>query len=184
MILALAFALFLFGLTCLVADSGALFRWSQRAEAAAQLAAESGADAVNPAYLYGTAAPCPPASTAQRCHVPLVDITERDRRGGLYAYQRACIQAGDESAAVPLAAPGDLSTKSVDVAQSPEGTACYSDGCRVLAIVTRVVDLPIPLPGFPTRLTVRGRQYAAAVIGSASAHRSCTGTTWVPTTPP
>jgi len=184
MIFALSFALFLFGLTCVVADTGALFRWSQRAEAAAQLAAESGADAVDPAYLYGQTEACPAPHQDVQCQAPLVDIAARDRRNGLYAFERACIQAGDQSAGVPRNAPGDVTAKRVDDPQVPEGTRCRSDGCHVEAVVTRVVDLPLPLPGFPAHVAVRGRQYAAAVVGSAAARASCTGGTWVPSSGP
>jgi hypothetical protein len=53
MMLALSFALFLFGLVALVADSAYLFVWSARVQAAAQNAAEAGANSVDPQYLYG-----------------------------------------------------------------------------------------------------------------------------------
>jgi hypothetical protein len=183
MIFALAFALFLFGLTCLVADTAALYRWSQLVDGAAQLAAQSGADAVDPRYLYGETDPCPPPHLGLRCSVPLVDVAAQDRRGNLYAFERACIQAGDQSAQVPRTGSAGATAKTVDDVQSPEGTRCDTDGCRVYAEVTRIVDLPIPIPGFPTRLPVRGRQYAAPVVGSTSPRSSCTGAAWVPATP-
>ena len=182
MIFALAFALFLFGVTCLVADAAALYRWSQRVDAAAQLAAQSGADAVDPRYLYGQTQPCAPPRQDQDCAVPLVDIAAQDRRGNLFAFERACIQAGDQSAQVPRAR-GEAALKTVDDPQAPEGTHCDSDGCRVYAAVTRVVELPIPIPGFPTRLPVTGRQYAAPVVGATSPLSTCTGDGWVPAAP-
>jgi len=182
MIFALAFALFLFGVACLVADAAALYRWSQRVDAAAQLAAQSGADAVDPRFLYGETQPCAPPRRDQRCAVPLVDIAAQDRRGDLFAFERACIQAGDQSAQVPRGG-GEGALKMVDDAQSPEGTRCDSDGCRVYAVVTRVVELPIPIPGFPARIPVTGRQYAAPVVGSTSPLSTCGGSAWVPAAP-
>ena len=87
-VFALGFSLFLFGLTCLVADSAYLYVWSGRVKAAAQLGAQSGADAVDPRFLYAQS-------------VQVVDINPDDMQGALYTFQRACIQAGDQSARVP-----------------------------------------------------------------------------------
>lgn len=172
-VFALAFALVLFALVCLVADTAFLFRWSSAAEAAAQLAAQSGADSIDPRYLYGAAPGCA-ANATPACDTAIVDINAQDRRGSLYAFQRACVEAGDRSASIPRA-PDDP--------QSPEGTACASDGCRVHAVVTRRVALPVPLPGFPATVDVRGQFDAAPVVGARSPVTSCTGTTWVPTAP-
>ena len=88
MVFALGFSLFLFGLTCLVADSAYLYVWSGRVTAAAQLGAQSGADAVDPRFLYAQS-------------VQVIDINPADMQGALYTFQRACIQAGDQSAQVP-----------------------------------------------------------------------------------
>ena len=96
---ALAFALFLFSVICLVADSAYLYVWSGRVTAAAQLGAQSGADAVDPRYLYEQPGPCVPPAPA--CAVQIVDINPQDREGALFAFQRACIQAGDQSAQMP-----------------------------------------------------------------------------------
>ncbi len=176
LIVALAFALFLFGIICLVADGAVLFRWSARVQAAAQVAAESGADSVSPGFLYGATEPCPtPADALRRCPVPIVDISAQDRRNGRYAFERACIQAGDQSAQIP---------GTPDAPQHPDGTACDTDGCRVVAIVTRQVTLPIPFPGFPGAVPVRGEFHAAPVVGGTAPSASCTGTTWVPASPP
>jgi hypothetical protein len=158
-IFALAFALVLFGLTCVVADTAVLDEWSDRAQAAAQLAAQSGADAVDPRYLYG-------GSCTAGCTGVIVDISEQDRESGMYAFQRACEQAGDQSA------------------QVASGTICDSDGCRVFAEVTRVVGLPLALPGFPSSVTVRGTAYAAPVVGQTRAVSTCSGVGWVPQAPP
>jgi len=162
MLVALCFALFLFGVICLVADGAVLFRWSARVQAAAQVAAESGADSVSPRFLYGG-------------RPPIVDVDVQDRRNGLYAFERACIQSGDQSAQIQRA-PDDP--------QVPDGTACDTDGCRVVAVVTRLVTLPIPVPGFPTSVSVRGEFRAAPVVGDVTPAASCTGTTWVPASPP
>ncbi len=70
MVFALGFSLFLFGLTCLVADSAYLYVWSGRVEAAAQLGAQSGADAVDPRFLYAQS-------------VQVVDINPQDMQGML-----------------------------------------------------------------------------------------------------
>jgi hypothetical protein len=182
-IFALGFALFLFGVTSLVADTAFLFRWSDQVLAAAQLAAQSGADAVDPRFLYGDVA-CASPHPNQPCSAPIVDTSPQNTRRGLYAFQRACIQAGDQSAQIPRHRPDDITAKNVDDVQTPEGTACDTDGCRVFAEVVRSVDLPIPIPGFASRIAVRGRFFAAPVVGSITPHTVCTGAAWVPTTPP
>lgn len=170
MVFALAFSLFLFGLTCLVADSAYLYVWSGRVTAAAQLGAQSGADAVDPRFLYAQS-------------VQIIDINPEDMQGRLYTFQRACIQAGDQSAQVARDSAGVV-LKTPDDMQAPDGTSCASDGCQVYAVVSRVVHLPIPLPGFPDTVTVRGTGYAAAVVGTDHATSVCTGITWVPAPPP
>ena len=181
-VFALAFALFLFALVCVVADTAFLFRWSGAVQAAAQLAAQSGADAVDPRYLYGASQGCT-AQPASRCGAAIIDVSAEDRRGSLYAFQRACIQAGDQTARVPRDASGGSTLKTAEDPQTPDGTACDSDGCRVYAVVTRAVALPIPLPGFPSTAQVRGRFYAAPVIGGTTAETVCTGRGWVPSPP-
>ena len=185
MVFALGFALFLFSLTCLVADSAYLFVWSGRVQSAAQLGAQSGADAVDPRYLYNATGPCP-SGTAQgaACSVQIVDISPQDREGALYAFQRACIEAADQSAQIPSDAAHPRIVKTADDPQVPEGTLCASDGCRVYAEVARVVHLPIPFPGFPGTITVRGTGYAAPVVGTNLATSACTGIAWVPAPPP
>ncbi len=180
-VFALAFALFLFALVCLVADTAFLFRWSSATQSAAQLAAQSGADSVDPHYLYSATTSCTPPARAP-CSAAIVDISAQDRQGSLYAFQRACIQAGDQSAEITQ--PGSGALKTANDPQSPDGTACVSDGCRVFAVVTRTVTLPIPIPGFATTVDVRGQFYAAPVVGRTQAQVSCAGGTWVPAPPP
>jgi hypothetical protein len=182
-IFALGFALFLFGVTSLVADTAFLFRWSDQVLAAAQLAAQSGADAVDPRFLYGDVG-CAPSASNQPCPTPIVDTSPQNARKGLYAFQRACIQAGDQSAQIPRHRPDDLTVKNVDDVQTPEGTACDTDGCTVFAEVVRLVDLPIPIPGFASRIAVRGRFFAAPVVGSVTPRTVCTRTAWLPSPPP
>lgn len=179
-VFALSFALFLFALVCLVADTAFLFRWSSATQSAAQLAAQSGADAVDPHYLYSSTTSCTPPARAP-CSAAIVDISAQDRQGNLYAFQRACIQAGDQSAEITLSGTGAL--KTANDPQSPDGTACSSDGCRVFAVVTRTVTLPIPIPGFANTVNVRGQFYAAPVVGGTTAQVSCTGDAWVPAPP-
>ena len=179
-VFALSFALFLFALVCLVADTAFLFRWSSATQSAAQLAAQSGADAVDPHYLYGATTPCSPPARSP-CSAAIVDISAQDRQGTLYAFQRACIEAGDQSAQITQG--GSRALKTANDPQSPDGTACVSDGCRVFAVVTRTVTLPIPIPGFATTVNVRGQFYAAPVVGGTQAQLSCTGGTWVPAPP-
>ena len=162
LIVALCFALFLFGVICLVADGAVLFRWSARVQAAAQVAAQSGADSVSPRFLYGDGA-------------TIVDVDVQDRRNGRYAFERACIQAGDQSAQI---------SRTPDDAQAPDGTACDTDGCQVVAVVTRMVSLPVPIPGFPTSVAVRGTFRAAPVVGGIAPGSTCTGGAWVPASPP
>jgi hypothetical protein len=181
-VFALGFALFLFSLTCLVADSASLYVWSGRVQDAAQLGAQSGADSVNPSYLYGVTGPCP--SPAVTCTPSIVDISAQDRDGALYAFQRSCIQTADQSAQIPRDPANPAVLKTVNDPQEPEGALCASDGCHVFAEVSRVVQLPIPLPGFPSTVTVRGVAYAAAVVGTNVATSTCTGVAWVPEPPP
>jgi hypothetical protein len=183
-VFALGFALFLFSLTCLVADSAYLYVWSGRVQDAAQLGAQSGADSVDPRYLYGVTGPCPGAVTGVTCTVPIVDVSAQDRQGALYAFQRSCIEAADQSAQVPRDPADPLVLKTADDPQVPEGTLCASDGCHVYAEVSRVVQLPIPLPGFPDSVTVRSTAYAAPVVGTDVATSTCTGIAWVPAPPP
>ena len=180
MVFALGFALFLFSLVCLVADAAYLYVWSGRVQDAAQLSAQSGADSVDPRYLYAETGSCPGAT----CAGPIVDINPQDRQGALYAFQRACIQSGDQSAQIPRDPANPLVLKTANDPQVPEGTVCASDGCRVYAQVTRVVQLPIALPGFPSTITVRGSGYAAPVVGTNVATATCTGAAWVPAPPP
>jgi len=183
-VFALGFALFLFSLVCLVADSAYLYVWSGRVQDAAQLGAQSGADAVDPRYLYGESGACSTPAPGAVCPVPIVDISAQDRQGTLYAFQRACIQAADQSAQIPGDANSPKVLKSADDPQVPEGTFCASDGCRAYAEVTRVVHLPIPFPGFPESITVRAGGYAAPVVGTDVATSTCTGIAWVPAPPP
>jgi hypothetical protein len=183
-VFALGFALFLFSLTCLVADSAYLFVWSGRVQTAAQLGAQSGADAVDPRYLYDATGSCAAPTPGVPCVIPMVDISPQDRQGTLYAFQRACIEAADQSAQIPGDAANPLILKTADDPQVPEGTLCVSDGCRVYAEVTRVVHLPVPLPGFPDTVTVRAAGYAAPVVGTNVATSTCTGIAWVPAPPP
>jgi hypothetical protein len=182
-VFALGFALFLFSLTCVVADSAYLYVWSGRVQAAAQLGAQSGADAVDPRYLYAQPGSCPGPAPGGQCPVQIVDINPQDVQGSLYAFQRACIEAGDQSAQVPRDPSDPLALKRADDPQVPDGTACGSDGCRVYAVVSRVVQLPIPIPGFPASVTVRAIGYAAPVVGTNVAASVCTGTAWVPLPP-
>jgi hypothetical protein len=183
-VFALGFALFLFSLTCLVADSAYLYVWSGRVQTAAQLGAQSGADAVDPRYLYGVTGPCPAGAAGAACTVQIVDISQRDRQGALFAFQRSCIEAADQSAQMPRDAANPLVLKTPNDPQMPDGTLCASDGCRVYAQVSRVVHLPIPLPGFPDIVTVRGSGHAAPVVGTNVGSSTCTGAAWVPAPPP
>ena len=182
-VFALGFALFLFSLTCLVADAAYLYVWSGRVQSAAQLGAQSGADSVDPRYLYAQEGTCPAPAPAGACVVPIVDISAQDRQGDLFAFERACIQTGDQSAQVPRDSANPSILKTAADPQEPDGTSCASDGCRVYAAVTRVVQLPIPLPGFPDAVTLRATAYAAPVVGTDVAASVCTGTTWVPRPP-
>lgn len=164
MMLALAFALFLFALVALVADSAYLYVWSARVQAAAQVAAQAGANSVDPLYLYG-----------QSDH--LIDL-EGD--GSLMTFERGCVQVGDESAEL---------TNAAGVAQTAEapqpkgnGVRCVSDGCVVYAVVEKTVQLPIPL--FGQAVVVRGVYYAGPVVGaSTAAPTHCVHGAWVSADP-
>lgn len=159
MVLALAFALFLFGVVALVIDTSYLYVWSARAQAAAQVAAQAGANSVDPQYLYG-----------QSDH--LVNLGSD---GGLMAFERGCVQVGDESAEI---VDGSGRGRTADSPQPPgDGVRCVSDGCQVFASVEKTVHLPLPF--FGDSVVVRGVYYAAPVVGAQSAAAvRCTARAW------
>lgn len=160
MALALAFALFLFGVVALVADAAYLYVWSARVQAAAQNAAQAGANSVDPQYLYGVSD-------------HLVDL---GASGGMMAFERGCVQIGDVSAQLVDAAGHP---QSVDTGQPRgNGVRCVSDGCAVYAAVEKTVRLPLPL--FGDSVVVRGVYYAAPVVGATKAvPTACTRRAWV-----
>ncbi len=162
--MALAFALFLFGMVVLVADGAYLYVWSARVQAAAQTAAQAGANSVDPHYLYG-----------QSGH--LVDLSAS---GGLMAFERGCVQVGDESAELADAA-GAVATAD-DPQPKGNGVRCVSDGCAVFASVEKRVHLPLPL--FGDTVVVRGTYYAAPVVGATVATAThCVRAAWVSADP-
>jgi hypothetical protein len=160
MMLALAFALFLFGIVVLVADSADLYVWSARVQAAAQNAAQAGANSVDPLYLYG-----------QSDH--LVDL---NASGALMAFERGCVQVGDESAQLTL--PGGTALTADSPQLHGNGVRCVSDGCAVYASVEKTVHMPLPL--FGDSVVVRGVYYAAPVVGATTAAPGhCVRAAWV-----
>jgi hypothetical protein len=164
MMLALAFALFLFGIVVLVADSAYLYVWSARVQAAAQVAAQAGANSVDPHYLYG-----------QSEH--LVDL---EGSGGLMAFERGCVQVGDESA--QLTEPSGIAETADQAQLKGNGVRCVSDGCAVYAAVEKTVQLPLAL--FGDTVVVRGVYYAAPVVGATTAAAShCVPSAWVSADP-
>jgi hypothetical protein len=160
MMMALAFALFLFGIVALVADGAYLYVWSSRVQAAAQNAAQGGANSVDPQYLYGRSS-------------HLIDL---GASAGLMAFERGCVQIGDESA--QLTAP-DGATLTADAPQPVgNGVRCVSDGCAVYASVEKTVHLPVGL--FGDSVVVRGVFYAAPVVGATTAAPGhCTRGAWL-----
>jgi hypothetical protein len=164
MMLALSFALFLFGLVALVADSAYLFVWSARVQAAAQNAAEAGANSVDPQYLYG-----------QSGH--LVDLAAA---GGLMVFERGCVEVGDESA--QLTAAGGAAQTADGAQPAGNGVRCVSDGCAVYASIEKTVLLPLPL--FGQSVVVRSVAYAAPVVGATAAvQASCVRGAWISADP-
>lgn len=164
MMMALAFALFLFGLVALVADGADLYAWSARVQAAAQNAAQAGANSVDPQYLYG-----------QSSH--LVDLSAS---GGLMAFERGCVQIGDESAQL-TDSNGNAQTAAA-TQPAGNGVHCVSDGCAVYASVEKTVRLPLAL--FGDTVVVRGVYYAAPVVGATTAAPNrCTRGTWLSADP-
>jgi hypothetical protein len=150
---ALGMALFMFALFVAVVDLDYLFTWSARVQAAAQTAAQSGANSVNPNFLY-----TPGGGTHIIC----------DYSGGCPAtqprYDVACTHAGDVSAEIT---PDTLDyTNGVGQAQFREGTHCQDDpqGCSVGATVVKHVVFPLTVLGLGA--DVRGGSSAAPVIGS------------------
>jgi hypothetical protein len=164
MMLALSFALFLFGLVALVADSAYLFVWSARVQAAAQNAAEAGANSVDPQYLYGRS-------------VHLVDLAAA---GALMVFERGCVEVGDESA--QLTAAGGAAQTADGAQPAGNGVRCVSDGCAVYASIEKTVPLPLPL--FGQSVVVRGVAYAAPVVGATAAvQASCVRGAWISADP-
>ncbi len=112
-----------------------------------------------------------------------VTITAGSQRRALRVPAR-CIEAADQSGQIPADTTNPLVLKTADDPQVPDGTSCASDGCHVYAEISRVVQLPIPFPGFPETITVRGTGYAAPVAGTDVATSTCAGIAWVPAPPP
>ena len=160
MMFALSFALFLLALVALVADAAALYVWSARVQAGAQVAAQAGANSVDPQYLY-----------SQSGH--LVDLSPS---GGLMTFERGCTTVGDASAELTTASGTPLTA---DAPQPPgNGVRCVSDGCSVYAEIARTVQLPLPL--FGDGIVVRGTYYAAPVVGTTTAAAGhCTAGPWL-----
>jgi hypothetical protein len=165
MMLALAFSLFLFALVALVADAAYLYVWSARVQAAAQNAAQSGANSVDPQYLYG-----------RSNH--LVDLRAS---GALMTFERGCVQVGDQSA--QLTASSGATETADDPQPTGNGVRCVSDGCAVYASVEKTVHMPLPL--FGDTVVVRGAYYAAPVVGATAAVQArCARGAWVSVDPP
>ena len=164
MVTALSFALFLFGVVALVVDASYLYVWSARVQAAAQVAAQAGANSIDPQYLYGSSD-------------HLVNLAVD---GGLMAFERGCVEVGDESAA--LHNPDGTALTADDAQTTGDGVRCVSDGCHVYATITKTVHLPLPL--FGDTVTVRGVYYAAPVVGALEAAQSqCTAQAWARSAP-
>ncbi|MHB8717983.1 MAG: hypothetical protein ACYDAC_03700 [Candidatus Dormibacteria bacterium] len=165
MIFALAFALFLVGLVALVVDAATLDVWASRVQTAAQVAAQAGANSIDPRFVYGASS-------------HLVDL---DGAGSLTAFERGCVQSGDQTASLTDTAGRTLSADSVQA--SGNGVRCASDGCRVYALVEKTVHLPMPF--FGDTVVVRGAFWAAPVVGGTQALPvACTAQAWVPRPPP
>lgn len=164
MVFALSFALFLVGLFALVVDTATLDVWASRVQTAAQVAAQAGANAIDPRFVYGDAS-------------HLVDL---DGAGSLSVFERGCVQSGDQTAALT---GRDGRMLNADSPQgSGNGVRCASDGCRVYALVEKTVHLPMPL--FGDTVVVRGAFWAAPVVGSSQVTTApCTPQMWVPKPP-
>ncbi|MFN2569945.1 MAG: hypothetical protein ABR564_10170 [Candidatus Dormibacteria bacterium] len=143
---ALATALFLFGMVALVIDLSYEFSWSTRVAGAAQIAAQSGANSVNPAFLYGGG---PGGGGDPGCagNTQILDVC-RD--------VATCEESGNNSAGI-TASDGPAS-----------GTTCRSasGGTTVHAEVVKVISLPIAF--FGTTAVVRGSFDAAPVRGACA----------------
>lgn len=145
-IVALAMALFLFGMLVLVVDLAYEYSWSTRVSGAAQVAAQSGANTVNPAYLYAGGGQVAAGDPGCGGNTAILD-TCRDLA--------ACQEAGDRSAGI---GPRD---------RPASGTTCRTvGGASVHAEVVREVTLPISLFGGSVR--VRGSFDAGPVAGACA----------------
>jgi hypothetical protein len=159
MMMALAFALFLFGVIALVVDAAYLYVWSARVQSAAQVAAQAGANSVDPQYLYGDSD----------------HLVNLGPDGGLMAFERGCVQVGDESAQLTDGGGVGLTADSPQPAAG--GVRCVSNGCSVYASVEKTVHLPFAFGG--DSATVRGVYYAAPVVGAETASPGlCTAGAW------
>ena len=152
---ALSMALFMFTMFVAVVDLDFLYTQSAQVQAAAQAAAQTGANSVNPVFLYqpGTA----------NVHIICDDITcpANEPR-----FDVACTHAGDVSA--DIGAPGYTLdyTSSTGQGAFRQGTHCQDNaqGCSVGATVVKHVLFPLTILGFGA--DVRGTSSAATVIGA------------------
>jgi hypothetical protein len=108
---------------------------------------------------------------------PLVDLRSS---GGLMAFERACVQVGDESA--QLVGAGGVAETADQPQPRGNGVRCVSDGCSVFASVEKTVQLPLPL--FGDTVVVRGTSYAGPVVGASTATTAhCARGAWLSAVP-
>lgn len=139
-IFALAMALFLFGLICLVVDSAYLFTYSARAQAAAQVAAQAGANTIDSVTIY--------SSTG------VIHIDHKQ-------YQQACTRAARQ-----FVGAGNGVSVNVLCGTDPPNTPPTDDPTKDTVAARVEVTVPLPVGLFGTRFTVRGYAEAAPVVGS------------------
>jgi len=146
-IFALAVALFLFAIFAMVIDLSYEFSWSTRVSGAAQLAAQSGANSVNPTFLYGAGAGGAVGDESCGGNTQILDVC-RDIA--------ACEASGNRSAGITAQ---DLPAS---------GTTCRNTagGTTVHAEVVKTIALPINFFGSTT--LVRGSFDAAPVKGACA----------------
>ncbi|HZB97253.1 MAG TPA: hypothetical protein VE219_01515 [Candidatus Sulfotelmatobacter sp.] len=146
---ALCMALFLFSVFALVVDLSFEYAWSTRIEAAAQVAAQSGANAINPAYLYGGGNPRSTGDSRCYGNKQILDLCND---------VRACQEAGDRSSEIAVGGGGDAVSR----------TTCRtnSDGSSVHADIVKLVHLPLDF--FADTAVVRGSFDAAPVAGACA----------------
>lgn len=162
-VFAISMALFMMGMIALVINLNAEFKFSAASQAAAQIAAQAGANDLDPRFLYGAAGVKPiNLNAAGSTVLPSSGYPCPDSGGCTPDYQVACADAGDVAMGFPLPSGyGQYANRSV-----PNYVYCSTNaaGTCVTAEVHTTVRLPLLLWG--ASVVVKGTFSAAPVSGA------------------